>query len=296
MSQGKRSAPGRTDSWVGAYYRTISLALGVVASAAWAWTRDDAVLAPALTLVVIGLLGDRLRKAPGFEIGPDRMADAVLAAVPPPKVFSGAGSVSMGTQTAGSGTATSAAVETLRPIQESVTAAVTPKAVQDAADAMRHAATPEELGARVAEYVSLRTVPGLRALSPGRIQREQELFGAILELQTLRAEGARPQDSGQLAQALAKVELFWTRPEELGDDAVTDVTTLVRGASMNMLLPPVPYSFRALGMKAELKGEAKPCRTCKPLRGKLYDPSDWRAPRPPIDGCEHERGCTCNYG
>lgn len=99
---------------------------------------------------------------------------------------------------------------------------------------MRQATTPEELAERAVEYVSLRTVPGLRALSPERVRREQELFGAILELQTRRAQGATVQDAGRLVQALEQIEVFWSRPEQLGDEAVENTTALVRAVIEDM--------------------------------------------------------------
>lgn len=57
----------------------------------------------------------------------------------------------------------------------------------------------------------------------------------------------------------------------------------------------VPSSFKTLGIRAQLTGGADPCRACAPLRGRLFDPNDPDAPRLPLAGCEHSRGCTCRY-
>jgi hypothetical protein len=66
--------------------------------------------------------------------------------------------------------------------------------------------------------VSLRSVPGMRALSAERIRLEQDLFGAILQLRTLRSRGARPRDSRQMDKVLGRIEAFWSTPEGLSDE------------------------------------------------------------------------------
>lgn len=151
--------------------------------------------------------------------------EQVLAAFPPPQAVIGAGDVTLPTpRIEGAGTVGRTAEDTVGPIAESVTAkvirhgSIQAGAVIAAADAIKLAATPNELAERVAEYVTLRT--------------------------------------GMM---------------------------------------PVPDSFRLLGMRAQLSGDDNPCGVCQPLRGKLYDPNDPDAPRLPIAGCEHERGCTCRY-
>jgi hypothetical protein len=216
------------DTWLGQNTRTISLSLGLLGGIAWAVTRDDAVLGAALLLLVIGLVGDRLRKAPGgweFAEVSNRVSEQVLAAFPPPQAVIGAADVTLPTpRVEGAGTVGRTAEDTVGPITESVTAkvirhgSIQAGAVIAAAGAIKLAATPDELADRVAEYVTLRT--------------------------------------GMM---------------------------------------PVPDSFRLLGMKAQLSGDDNPCGVCQPLRGRLYDPNDPDAPRLPIAGCEHERGCTCRY-
>jgi hypothetical protein len=215
------------DKRLGQNTQAISLGLGLLGGIAWAATRDDAVLGAALLLLVIGLMGDRLKKAPGgweFSDVSHRVSEQVLAALPPPEAVTGAGDVTIQTTSEGVGTVTRSAEDSVGPIAEEVSASVirsgrfTADAVIAAAGAMKHAATPEELADRVAEYVRLRA---------------------------------------------------------------------------NTL--PVPESFRVLGMKAQLTGDDNPCRVCEPLRGNLYDPNDPDAPRLPIAGCQHERGCSCRY-
>ena len=189
----------------------------------------------ALALIFRVELGELIGRISRAKAGPvevwtevrDKIADKVVVAASP-------------TMAAGSGQALGAVVRTAG---ESLTlsdraAAKVTRGAQFTADAviaaMKQAATPEELAVRVVEYVSLRTVPGLRALSPERIRRERELFGAILELQTLRASGAQPHDAQRLAEALEQIEVFWSRPELLSDEAVDGTTALVRGVIEDM--------------------------------------------------------------
>ncbi len=255
-----------------------------------------------MLLIVIGLLGDRLKKAPGgWEFYSQRVSGKVLARWPPPQPITGEGAVAVGTRLGGTGTVSGSADAMLGPIHDVVTASVfrggsfTAAAVIAAADAMEHAATPEELAERVVDYVNLRGVPGMRALSAERIRLEQDLFGAILELQTLRSRGARPRDTRQMDKVLDRIEAFWSTPENLSDEAVADSTVAVREVLKTIVELPVPDSFRLLGMKARLAGDDNPCPVCGPLRGNLYDPHDPDAPRLPISGCEQVRGCTCRY-
>lgn len=276
----------------------VSLGLGVVLFIAWIVTREPVALIGALILFVVALLGDRLKKAPlGFEFFRDRVVRQVRTEAPPPAARTASGQ-------AGGTVASSEPIvvrvpagelklETLPPTV--VIGTLTSDAVVAAAKAMESAATPEELAERVVEYVELRTVPGLRGLSDERIRREKELFGAILELQTLRARGARAGNPGRLQEALDRIGVFWTRPEQLSDEAIVDATALVRAVIDDMDELPIPQSFRDMGMKAHLTGAADPCPVCAPLRERMYDPNDPDSPRPPISGCQHERGCTCRY-
>jgi hypothetical protein len=127
--------------------------------------------------------------------------------------------------------------DTVGPITDKVQATLT-RGSSFTADAvlrsMQRAANPEELAERVVEYVSLRTVPGLRGLSPDRIRLETDLFAAILVLQTRRSEGAQARDPGRLASALERIEEFWSRPELLSDEAVSNTTALVRAVIADM--------------------------------------------------------------
>lgn len=141
------------------------------------------------------------------------------------------------------GAAIRVAEETIGPITERVDAKVT-RGDQEATDAliaaMRHASSPEELAERVVQYVGLRTVPGLRGLSADRIRREKDLFGAILELQTLRSRGVQPSDAWRLGAALDQIELFWTRPELLSDESVEDLTAQIRAVIADIGGPRLP--------------------------------------------------------
>lgn len=102
-------------------------------------------------------------------------------------------------------------------------------------ESVKRSSTPEELAARVSAYVELRTAPALRDLSNARIGLEQDLFMAILELQTHRARGGKPADAGRLALAVEVVRMFWVRPEVMSDEAVADAAALVRGVMAEML-------------------------------------------------------------
>lgn len=154
------------DRRIGQNAQAISLGLGLIAGIAWAVTRDDAVLGAALLLLVIGLMGDRLRKAPGgWEFGEvsHRVSEQVLAALPPPQPVIGTATVTFPRPTIeGAGTVSRAAEETIGPITEDLNAKVirrgqiTASAVIAAANAISRAETPDDLGERVAEYVSLR--------------------------------------------------------------------------------------------------------------------------------------------
>ena len=99
------------------------------------------------------------------------------------------------------------------------------------------ATTIDELAEGVARYVEARTVPSLRALSTGRIDREKELFAAVLELQTVRAQGGRPADPARLSQAIEIIRTFWVHPDELSDADVVDATVFVRGLTGEMARP-----------------------------------------------------------
>lgn len=154
------------DRRIGQNARAISLSLGLLTGIAWAVTRDDAVLGAALLLLVIGLMGDRLRKAPGgweFSEVSHRVSEQILTALPPPPPVTGAATVTVSKPTvAGAGTVSRALEDSVGSITESATVTVirggqlTAGAVIAAASAIERAETPGELGQRVAEYVSLR--------------------------------------------------------------------------------------------------------------------------------------------
>lgn len=201
----------------------LGLGLGGLLFIAWAKSGEPIALAGAVLMFAIAVLGDRLRKAPGgWEFDPatrDRVADKVKELRPP----------QMETRTA----------EDSLTISDSAVAVVhhgslTAEAVIVAADAMKKAASPEELAERIVEYVQLRSVPGLRALSDDRIRLEQSLFGAILRLQTLRTSGAEARDPERLAEALSQIETFWSRPEQLSDERVVNTTVLVEAVIKDM--------------------------------------------------------------
>jgi hypothetical protein len=71
-------------------------------------------------------------------------------------------------------------------------------------------------------------------LSADRIRLEQDLFGAILELQSLRKDDYEPSEPERLDEALRRIETFWNQPEGLADEEVADLTTLVRGVIAGM--------------------------------------------------------------
>jgi hypothetical protein len=77
----------------------------------------------------------------------------------------------------------------------------------------------------------------LRRLSADREALEARTHGAILRMQTLRAEGGRPQDPVKLANLLAEVERFVVEPESFAPDEQVDAL-LVRIEAMSAELQP----------------------------------------------------------
>lgn len=102
---------------------------------------------------------------------------------------------------------------------------------EDVADAK----TPEELARRTIEYLQQTMVrpggdlPALRGLSPHRIAAEQDLFGAILELQSDRHRSGDlgTKDAYELA-IQNEIVGWWNDPASLEDGEVTDLARRVR--------------------------------------------------------------------
>jgi len=157
---------------------------------------------------------NRIRKAKAgpVEISADareKFVDEIVQAAPP-------------TATGGTASFTLSAFDA-RVVAESNTAEL----VQRTIDQMRNAGTVKELADGVLRYVGLRSVPGLRNLSPERISLEKELFGAVLELQSLRAAGTIAYSS-ELSDAVQRIDQFWTNPEQLSDPMVAETTTAIQ--------------------------------------------------------------------
>jgi hypothetical protein len=206
---------------------------------------------PAIALVVVLVfrteLADlikRLRKGKiaGLELEAEvgeKIENRLRARVEaqPPTTFAQAGLASAAVVAHGPSTANVAAADELPSITESVDARVT-RAASFTADAvlasLPRASTADELADGVARYVEIRTTPHLRSLSPQRIDVEKELFGAVLELQTLRSNGAKPADPARLAVAIDVIRTFWARPEVLSDEGVANATALVRAVMGEM--------------------------------------------------------------
>ncbi len=232
----------------------LAIGLGVVLLIAWAVTREPVALGGSLLLFVVALMGDRLKKAPfGWEFYRAKFNVALRAEAPPPVIGSGAFTAAAA-KVRGTGTVQERGAEDSLTFRDEATAVVvrppsgglrleaipptvvvgSAQALIAASDALDQAATPEELAGRVVDYVGLRTVPGLRGLSEERIRREQDLFAAILRLQTLRSRGIQPQDARRLAQAVERIAAFWSRPEHFSDEAVENTTALVRAVIEDM--------------------------------------------------------------
>lgn len=199
------------------------------------------LLTGSLLMFVIAVIGDRLKKAPGgWEFYRGRIASRAKAERPPPtdpKVVVRTAEDSLTTTDRVEGQVVRAPTVDNRGkvfpptvVQGSFTA----DAVIAAAKSLDTAKTPEELADRLIEYVEIRSVPGLRGLSTDRIRLEQELFGAILELQSLRKDGYEPSDEERLEEALRKIVTFWDHPERLADQEVGSLTTLVRDVIAGM--------------------------------------------------------------
>lgn len=93
----------------------------------------------------------------------------------------------------------------------------------------------QELASRVIEYLKQTMVhpighlPALRGLSTRRIAAEQDLFGAVLELQSDRHRGGDlgTQDAYELA-IQNEIVGWWADPSSLEDDEVSDLARRVR--------------------------------------------------------------------
>jgi hypothetical protein len=132
-------------------------------------------------------------------------------------------------------TASDKATVTLHPA--AATGSGTPQAAavivrpQDVADARNE----QELARRVIDYLQQSTgaagrqLPALRGLSPHRIKAEQDLYGAILELQSDRHRSGDlgTQDAYERAIESEVVE-WWNDPASLNDEEVVDLARRVR--------------------------------------------------------------------
>jgi hypothetical protein len=233
----------------------LGIVLGLVFVVAWAVTREPLALGGAVLLFIVALMGDRLKKAPGgWEFYRGRIATAVRAEAPPPPITGTGAFEQAPAEVHGTGTVLERTAEdTISRVDEAAAQVVrlptidaraeafqptivtsTAQALIAASDALDTATSPEELAGRLVEYVGLYNLPGLRELSPERVLREQALFGAILELQTLRARGNQPPDARRSAVVLERVARFWSRPELLSDEAVEDTTEQVRALIAEM--------------------------------------------------------------
>jgi hypothetical protein len=231
--------------WFDRNRSVLSFLVGTAFFVAWLWTRDVSAIGASLLFLIVGFLGDRLKKAPGgWKFYRARFVRTARAERPPP--VSGTGAWEQAPASVeGTGTVfPRTADDSLDEISEGVDAPVsrhieahaeaalgvglTLDAVIAAANAMDTANSPEELAERTIEYVELRTVPGPRDLSDDRISHEQDLFGAILELQSLRAKGIQPEDRLSLTSVLERIELFWSHPEQLADEEVRHLTLEIR--------------------------------------------------------------------
>jgi hypothetical protein len=93
----------------------------------------------------------------------------------------------------------------------------------------------KELARRVIDYLQQSTgqagrqLPALRGLSPQRIRAEQDLFGAILELQTDRHRSTDLGTEDDYERAIqSEVVRWWNAPASLDDEEVTDLARRVR--------------------------------------------------------------------
>lgn len=166
------------------------------------------------------------------------IASEIETRVESPKAVELAGTAHGSSHAAGTLTVDRTAADSINAIEESI--AVTTMNRSFTADAvlatLARATTPKELASRVTDYVELRSAPPLRRLSPERRDLEERLFRAILDLQSLRAEGARPADPSQLSTAVSMIRTFWTNPEALSDTTVDDLRDLI-GIVMGEMIP-----------------------------------------------------------
>lgn len=221
----------------------LSFVASVVASLAW----------PAVAVIVVLVfrkeLGDLIERIRKGKIGSveieagefgQRLKGKLEANVEAPPATIALAGGAHGTGQAQAAITVSRTPEDSLAIADSVDAHVT-KGSSFTADAilesLPRATSPEDLADSVSRYVELRTTPGLRHLSPNRIRLEQDFFGAALDLQSRRAQGARPADAARLALAVELIRTFWVRPELLSDEDVADGTALLRAVTAEMIGP-----------------------------------------------------------
>ncbi len=80
--------------------------------------------------------------------------------------------------------------------------------------------------------------PELRALSADRQRLEQELYGAILQYTTLRAEG-KSTDEQVMDDASAAAGVFWGNPAALSDTVLADQLKTLKAAIARLEGPDV---------------------------------------------------------
>ena len=72
-------------------------------------------------------------------------------------------------------------------------------------------------------------LPGLRGLSKDRVRFEQDLFGAILDLQTDRSRSGDLGTDNAFERAVQEeIVRWWNNPEQLSDEEVVDLAGRVR--------------------------------------------------------------------
>jgi hypothetical protein len=147
------------EKWFTENTRTTSLVLGLLFALTWLATRDELVLGGSVLLLVISLMGDRLKKAPGgWEFDSKVIVEKILELLPPPGLPTGT-ATSPGATAIADGTDISITIDSgtgAAPRLATADDRANSLDVNQAVDAMRRAETPGELAERVVEYVASR--------------------------------------------------------------------------------------------------------------------------------------------